>query len=136
MLATTPVRSVAGFRIIVDGAKVGALDLFSDRVGGLDERSADNAIVLAAFAGVAITALRGQEEARSLSLGLASNREIGKAVGLMMAFHKVSDVEAFDILKRASQDMNMKLALVAREVVQHHNQGHPPPPGLAKHLDP
>jgi hypothetical protein len=31
------------------------------------------------------------------------------------------------LLRKASQDMNIKLAQVAREVVDHHNAGHPPP---------
>ena len=48
--------------------------------------------------------------------------EIGKAVGLMMAFHKITDEAAFDMLKAASQDMNLKLVEVARQVVEHHNK--------------
>jgi GAF domain-containing protein len=123
----TSVRSVAGFRIVVDDQKIGALNLFSDRVGGISERSADHAILLASFAAVAVTSLHHKKEARTLAAGLESNREIGKAVGLLMAFHKVSDAEAFDLLRKASQDMNIKLAQVAREVVEHHNVGHPPP---------
>ena len=40
----------------------------------------------------------------------------------MMAFHKITDDEAFAMLRSASQDMNLKLAEVARQVVDHHNQ--------------
>ncbi len=121
----TPVRSAAGFRIIAGSEKIGALNLFSDDVGGMSPRSADQAIILAAFASVAVSTLHHREEVRTLSQGLESNREIGKAVGLLMAFHKVPDVGAFDMLRKASQDMNIKLVEVAREVVQHHNSGHP-----------
>jgi GAF domain-containing protein len=123
----TPVRSVAGFRIIAGDQKIGALNLFSDRIDGMGKESLDQAIVLAAFAAVAVSALHGKHEARTLSAGLASNREIGKAIGLLMAFHKISDAAAFDLLRKASQDMNIKLAEVAREVVAHHNTGHPGP---------
>jgi GAF domain-containing protein len=123
----TPVRSAAGFRIVVGGEKIGALNLFSDRVGGMSGRSIDPAIILAAFASVAVSALHDRREARTLAAGLESNREIGKAVGLLMAFHKINDTEAFDLLRKASQDMNIKLAEVAREVVGHHNTGHPAP---------
>jgi GAF domain-containing protein len=119
----TPVRSAAGFRIIAGDQKIGALNLFSDRVGGISERSADQAIILAAFASVAVSSLHRKQEARTLAAGLESNREIGKAVGLLMAFHKIPDSEAFDLLRKASQDMNIKLAEVAREVVSHHNSG-------------
>jgi GAF domain-containing protein len=122
----TPVRSVAGFRIVAGDQKIGALNLFSDRVNGIGQGSADQAIVLAAFASVAVSALHGRQEARTLAAGLESNREIGKAIGLLMAFHKISDAAAFDLLRKASQDMNIKLAEVAREVVEHHNTGHPP----------
>ena len=67
--------------------------------------------------GVAIAA-----QARTLREGLDSNREIGKAVGLMMAFHKVGDDDAFDILRKASQDMNLKISEIAGQIVHHHNQ--------------
>ncbi|HEU4998449.1 MAG TPA: GAF and ANTAR domain-containing protein [Lapillicoccus sp.] len=123
----TPVRAVAGFRIIAGDQKIGALNLFSDQVNGMGPASADQAIVLAAFASVAVSAVHGKKEARTLAAGLESNREIGKAIGLLMAFHKVSDAAAFDLLRKASQDMNIKLAEVAREVVAHHNTGHPTP---------
>lgn len=127
IMAQTPVRAVAGFRIVAGDRKIGALNLFSDTVHGMDGVSSDRAIVLAAFAGVAVTALRAREQARSLASGLQSNREIGKAVGLLMAFHKVSDTQAFEILNRTSQDMNVRLAEVAHRVVEHHNAGHPDP---------
>ena len=125
VVAQTSVRSAAGFRIIAGDSKIGALDLFSDKVKGINPRSADQAIILAAFASVAVSTLHRREEARTLAAGLESNREIGKAIGLLMAFHKVSDTQAFDMLRKTSQDMNIKLAEVAREVVQHHNSGHP-----------
>ncbi|MEP7089793.1 MAG: GAF and ANTAR domain-containing protein [Nocardioidaceae bacterium] len=122
VLAQTPVRSMAGFRLRAGDGKAGALNLFSDTPGGLTERAVDQGIVLAAFVTVALVAAHERHAARTLRDGLASNREIGKAMGLMMAFHKVSDEEAFAMLRKASQDMNLKLVEVARQVVDHHNQ--------------
>jgi GAF domain-containing protein len=122
LLRETPVRGIAGFRLITGDQKSGALNLFSDRPNGLTGRSIDQAIVLAAFVSVALMASRERAAAASLRNGLESNREIGKAVGLMMAFHKVNDVEAFAILRKASQEMNLKLVEVARQVVDHHNR--------------
>lgn len=118
----TPVRGMAGFRLIVDQRKVGALNLFSDRPNGLDDASVDQASVLAAFVSVALIAAANKQQARSLREGLASNREIGKAIGLMMAFHKVGDEEAFEILRKASQDMNLKIREIAGQIVDHHNR--------------
>ncbi len=121
IIAETPVRGGAGFRIVVERSKIGALNLFSDREGALDEASVDQGIILAAFASVVIAAVQNRDKADTLARGLDSNREIGKAIGLMMAFHKISDEAAFDLLRKASQDMNIKIAEVARQVVNHHN---------------
>jgi len=41
----------------------------------------------------------------------------------MMAFHKIPDDAAFEILRKASQDMNIKLTEVAHQVIHHHNSG-------------
>jgi hypothetical protein len=122
VLAETPVRSMAGFRIRTGDEKSGALNLFSDAPGGLSARAVDQGIVLASFISVALVAAHERRSARTLRAGLDSNREIGKAMGLLMAFHKVSDNEAFAMLRRASQDLNIKLSEVARQVVDHHNQ--------------
>jgi AmiR/NasT family two-component response regulator len=113
---------MAGFRLLVDNRKAGALNLFSDRPHGLSGDSVDQAAVLAAFASVALMAANHKEQANTLREGLSSNREIGKAIGLMMAFHKVGDDEAFEILRKASQDMNVKISEVAGQIVRHHNQ--------------
>ncbi len=122
VLAETPVRSMAGFRIRTGEDMSGALNLFSDTPGGLTERAVDQGIVLASFISVALVASHERRSAQTLRAGLETNREIGKAMGLMMAFHKVSDDEAFRMLRRASQDLNIKLSEVARQVVDHHNK--------------
>lgn len=121
VLAETPVRGMAGFRLKVSEHKTGALNLFCDQPGGLDQSSIDEAVLLAAFLSVALVAADKRERAETLRDGLQSNREIGKAVGLLMAFHQISDQDAFDMLRKASQDMNVKLVEVAKQVVDHHN---------------
>lgn len=125
IVQATPVRSMAGFRLFVDSKKVGALNLFSDTPEGLTEESVTEGAVVTSFASVALLAAHQKQAAASLRHGLESNREIGKAVGLMMAFHKVDDEAAFGMLRKASQDMNIKLAEVARQFVAHHNSRRP-----------
>jgi transcriptional regulator with GAF, ATPase, and Fis domain len=117
ILAETPVRGAMGFRILVDKRKTGALNLFSDRAGVFDTESAGQAIVLASFASVAINAVAQGEDVSTLRRGLLSNREIGKAVGMLMMLHGVDEQEAFNVLRRYSQDLNIKLADVARSVI-------------------
>jgi transcriptional regulator with GAF, ATPase, and Fis domain len=118
IVAETPVRSAIGYRLYLDGDKVGALNLFADEPGALTERAADQGAVLASFASVALMAIRAREEAATLRLGLSSNREIGKAVGLLMAAHHIGADEAFNVLRRTSQELNMKLTHVAEQVVR------------------
>jgi hypothetical protein len=118
MIAETPVRGAMGFRILVDKRKTGALNLFSDTPGVFNTESAGQAIVLASFASVAINAVVQGEDVSTLRRGLLSNREIGKAVGMLMMLHGVDEQNAFDILRRYSQDLNIKLADVARSVIE------------------
>lgn len=121
VLASTPVRGMLGFRIMHAGHKLAALNLFSDRAGGFTDAGVDQAAVLAAFCTVALQAATDHHEVASLRDGLSSNREIGKAIGLLMAYHKVSDEEAFQMLRSTSNDLNLKLSLVAEQVVAGHN---------------
>jgi hypothetical protein len=121
VLTETPVRSMAGFRIRLADESAGALNLFSDSVGGLDERAIEQGIVLASFISVALLAAHERRSARTLRSGLESNRMIGQAMGLLMGFHKIDDTAAFAMLRRTSQDLNVKLSDIARQVVEHHN---------------
>jgi AmiR/NasT family two-component response regulator len=107
-----------GFRILVDRRKTGAPNLFSDTPNAFDTEAAGQAIVLASFASVAINAVAHGEDVAALRRGLLSNREIGKAVGMLMLLHGISEEEAFDMLRRNSQELNIKLADAARAVVE------------------
>jgi transcriptional regulator with GAF, ATPase, and Fis domain len=119
LVAETPVRGAMGFRILVDRRKTGALNLFSDKAGVFDTESAGQAAVLASFASVAINAVAHGEDVATLRRGLLSNREIGKAVGMLMMLQGLDEHAAFDVLRRYSQDLNIKLADVARTVIEH-----------------
>jgi hypothetical protein len=118
VLAQTPVRGALSVRMPVDRARAGALNLFSDQPNVFDERSVECAVVLGAFATLAINAAAQGEDAASLRRGLASSRAIGKAVGMLMVLNDVSEDEAFGILRRTSQETNVKVADVAADIVR------------------
>ncbi|MCQ4118817.1 GAF and ANTAR domain-containing protein [Rhodococcus tibetensis] len=122
VLAETPVRGAAGFRLVVQRRKVGALNLFADTPGALTPASVEQGIMLASFAAVALTAAHEHLEAETLRAGLTSNREIGKALGLMMAFHNISEEQALTILQTTSQDMNVKISELAQRIILHHHK--------------
>src|SRR6201987_913501 len=135
LVAETPVRGAMGFRLLVDKRKGAALNLFSDTPNVFDAESAGRAAVLASFASVAINSVAKGEDASSLRRGLLSNREIGKAVGILMMLHELTEDAAFDLLRRHSQALNIKLAEVARAVIENrgrlpsNGEDQPPPVG-------
>lgn len=121
-LRETPVRGMIGYRLLAGERKAGALNLFSDTPGAFTEGAADMGAIVASFASVAITAANRQEAADSLRAGLESNREVGKAVGLLMATHGSTDEQAFAMLRDASSRLNVRLADIARQAVRDHNR--------------
>jgi transcriptional regulator with GAF, ATPase, and Fis domain len=123
VVAETPVRGAMGFRLQLDRANLGALNLFSRTPDAFDNTSVERAIVLAAFATVATNAAAHSEDAATLRRGLASNRAIGKAIGMLMVQNDVSEHDAFDMLRRTSQDTNIKVADIAAEVARRHASG-------------
>jgi hypothetical protein len=118
VLAETSVRGMAGFRLLVDGRKAGALNLFSDVPGALSVNSGDVGVVLAAFASVALAGATQRQRAETLQQGLSSNREIGTAIGLLMAAHGLTSDQAFETLRKASSQLNRKVSVIARELVE------------------
>jgi hypothetical protein len=122
LIEDTPVRGVMGFRLFANRRKSGSLNLFSDTANAFNQEAAGQAIVLAAFASVAINAVAQGEDAATMRRGLVSNREIGKAIGMLMMLHGHSEDEAFTMLRRHSQHLNIKLADVARRVVEQRGQ--------------
>ena len=58
----------------------------------------------------------GTTRSANLEVALATNREIGIAIGILMSRHKSTSDQAFDILRRVSQESQRKLRDVALEV--------------------
>lgn len=58
-----------------------------------------------------------RQHAEQMEEALRSSRTIGAAIGLIMGSRQVSDTEAFDVLKLASQNSNRKLRELAAELV-------------------
>lgn len=122
VVARTPVRGMLGFRLAPAGRKLGALNLFSDRPHGFTADTVSQATILVAFCSVAIRADDARQDVHSLRQGLEFNREIGKAIGLLMAFHQIDDEDAFQILRTTSNQLNMKLGVVAEQIVRGHHE--------------
>ncbi|HEX7187601.1 MAG TPA: GAF and ANTAR domain-containing protein [Actinomycetes bacterium] len=118
VLRRTPVRAMLAVPLVDDGRRHGALNVFADRPGAFDESSIGQAAVLASFASVAVAGARHSERAAQFEEGMATNREIGAAIGILMATHGISSDEAFAMLSQASQRLNRKLRDIATGIVR------------------
>lgn len=118
------IESVLSLRLFVQGSTMGSLNLYSTQPDAFDDRDVAVATVFAAHAAVAWSTSRTIENLRA---GMVTRQLIGQAVGLLMVRQGMSDDDALDALRRASQRLNIKLRQVAEAVV------HPPdaPPATA-----
>jgi hypothetical protein len=60
---------------------------------------------------------RDQAQIGNLELALNNARRIGAAIGILMLTHKISEAQAFDMLRHVSQNSHRKLRDVADDVV-------------------
>lgn len=61
---------------------------------------------------------RSRRNEANLERALDSHRLIGQAMGILIERHRIVAEEAFDLLRRASQDHNVKLREVAERVIE------------------
>jgi GAF domain-containing protein len=102
----TGITSMLCFRLFVDGDTLGALNLYSKATDAFGEESRTVGLAFAAHAAVALSNALHDEQ---MEEALQSRDLIGQAKGILMAREHVSADEAFDMLKRASQRLNVKL---------------------------
>lgn len=118
--AARGMRSLLALPLAADGT-VGALNLYArypDAFGVIDRA---RGLLLAVVAGLAVSAAQAQEEEErrmaNLHAALASREIIGQAQGILMERERITADQAFDILRRASQHLNLKLREIAQNLV-------------------
>lgn len=115
VLSDTDVRGVLSFHL-TDRPERTALNLYSSQAGALDDDAVGTAALFAAHARVLAVHAASADKAANLQQALTTSRQIGAAVGILMHAYKVSDDEAFDMLRRSSQHLHRKLRDVAGDV--------------------
>jgi len=93
---------------------MGALNLYSKSPDAFDEHDIAIGAVFAAHAAVAWSTSAMIE---NLQIGLETRQVIGEATGILMARENISSEQAFDVLRRSSQRLNIKLRVIAERVV-------------------
>lgn len=112
------VRSMLSFRLFTPERTLGGLNLYSSATEAFTDSSFAAGVVLAVHAGTAFAHARQAEQAEHLKLALHSNRAIGTAVGVVMMAEGLDQDAALARLTDESSRRNLKLALLADEVVR------------------
>jgi GAF domain-containing protein len=114
----------------------GALNIYSRQRGGLTATDRDIALLLAAHASLVLATTQAftaaELQAEHLRKAIESRDVIGQAKGILMQRRGVSADEAFGVLRRASQGLNVKLADLAQVLSSRHTEL---PPELDVWLD-
>jgi GAF domain-containing protein len=107
------IRAQAGIRLFDAPKSRGALNLYSTSVGAF----ADLESLAALFSHEAAVAISYANEISDLNEALRTRTMIGQAIGIVMERFELTDERAFAFLSRLSQDRNVKLRLVALEII-------------------
>lgn len=116
------VRSVLSFGLMptTPTPRLGALNFYARKPHAFPTFDRDIGLLLAAHAGAALAAARSVEAAQlrveQLQRALLSRDVIGQAKGMLMAQRGLTPEEAFDVLRDASQRLNIKLATIAEAI--------------------
>lgn len=113
-LAETPIRSIMAFQLFIEGETMGALNVYAEESDAFGDDARSMGLVFAAHSSVAWNAARRDEQFRR---ALASRDVIGQAKGMMMERYGVDAIQAFDLLRKLSQDSNVPLVEIAKEIV-------------------
>jgi hypothetical protein len=102
----------------------GALNIYSRRPGALDAVAGEAALLLATHASLALADTTAVTQAKLVAVQLRaaidSRDVIGQAKGILMERRGISADEAFDQLRRVSQELNVKLTDLAAILADKH----------------
>ncbi|MFJ8934734.1 GAF and ANTAR domain-containing protein [Streptomyces sp. NPDC102365] len=107
--------SMMGFLLFTEDDNLGALNVYSHKPDAFDEAARRAGWILASHAAVAFSAARTHQQ---LSHAMETRHEIGEAMGILMERYGLSEDTAFKVLKKTSQDRNVKLREIARQICQ------------------
>jgi len=116
------VHSMLAMRLFIDDGRqedtIGALNLYSTQYEAFSPICETLGCVFATHAAIAMDGARTSQEAANLVVAQESNREIGMAMGVLMSRHRLTQSQAFDLLRMASQHSHRKLREIAADVVE------------------
>lgn len=134
-----PAAAARGFTVVLSSVLMpdskpphlsGALNIYSRHAGALRQDARDVALLLATHASLALAATQAVTRAdlheAQLRRAIESRDIIGQAKGILMQRRGIGADEAFDLLRRVSQDLNVKVVELARTLADRHGELDPP----------
>lgn len=112
--AALGLRAVLSAELRAGERRLGALNLYGEQPR---QFSSENAATAHLFAAHATLALSAASTVEGLQTALDSRTEIGQAQGILMERFNLDADRAFQVLRRYSQNTNMKLHEVARTLI-------------------
>lgn len=104
----------------------GALNIYARHPGALDADAQETALLLATHASLALAGVEAVTRAglreTQLRKAIDSRDVIGQAKGILMNRRGIDADEAFDLLRRTSQELNVKLADLAGTLTAHRDE--------------
>ena len=121
LAAAIGMRSLMALPLLNDGT-LGALNLYARYPSAFGVVDRARGVLLASLAALALSsAMTHEDEGRragNLRDALVTREMIGQAQGILMERERITSDAAFDILRRASQHLNLKLREVAQSLVE------------------
>ncbi|WP_064456231.1 GAF and ANTAR domain-containing protein [Streptomyces hygroscopicus] len=109
------IGSMMGFLLYTERENLGALNLYSRRPAAFGKASETAGWLLASHAAVAFSSARTADQ---LQQALQTRHTIGEAMGILMERLRVSEDDAFAMMRRVSQERNVKLRDIARQICE------------------
>lgn len=94
------------------------LTVLSGLVAAFTDEAMLAILALATCGGLALAGARRGARLGNLERALETNRDIGTAIGVLMALHRTTREEAFELLRGASQKTHRKVSEIARAVAE------------------
>jgi GAF domain-containing protein len=114
-------RSALAYRLFTGQETLGALQLYARLPAAFDATARAQGLLFAAHAAMALQVARSsaaQElRAENLQTAMVSREVIGQAQGILMERERITAEQAFQLLRHASQRLNLKLRDVAQTLV-------------------
>jgi GAF domain-containing protein len=111
------VRGVLSCRLALGDGTLGSLNLYATEAGAFGRESVPEAAAYARQAAAALARVAEHENAAQVRRAVSTDRITGTAISLLMQARKITEAEAFELLRAGGRRTGRPLKAVAADVV-------------------